>query len=653
MIKRTWPLLVFACVLAACQNGTDVPPTATVAVSTVGSAVDVSPQDSVPTSVASPTDPAPTAVPTAIPTPLPPKNLTVCMATEPESLYLYGDHSAAAVAIRHALYESPYTELDFVYQPLALTDLPSFENGGAVLEDVQVEAGDVVVSADRQVAVLGNGIPVINSAGERVVYAGDPITMPRLSADYTLKPLVWSDGTPVSAEDSVFSHAMATDLSTPTIDRLADLTQSYVAVDEDTVRWTGLPGFIDPAYMTHVWTPLPKHQLSGFSAAELLSIAETTQAPLSYGPFQVDGWTPGEEIRLIPNPYYYRADDGLPYLDSLTIRFVGQASAALPAAFESCDIITQDVVTGSDLPQLLEAEADGLIATQVTESPIVEYLLYGINPTIAYSQQRPDWFEDARVRQALAQCSDRQRMVDELTGGRSEVIHTYVPAAHALFPDDVAQWPFDLAAGNALLDEVGYLDNDGDGIREDIGATTPFSVTISTNSESTIRLDIIEQLGSDLAACGVQVAVTPVPAGSWFAPGPQGPVFGRRFDLAEFAWLGRNEPNCGLFLSDNIPGPEEDGFGGWSNVNVTGWQSEEFDTACREALSLLPGQPGYEAAHQEAMRIFARDLPALPLIARLRVAATNPAVENFKLNASQPSEFWNAFEWNLATSPQE
>ena len=657
MIRRLSLLLLLVGLLAACRSEDQIAPIATdvANLATPESADSISSEESVaepavPT-VSAIDETSPEADPTIEPTAQPPRNLVVCMAAEPQSLYLYGDHTATAVAVRHALYESPYTQLDFVYQALALTELPTLANGGAILEDVEVSAGDSVLSADGQVVTLGSGIEIINSAGERVTYSGEPLQMPRLSVDYSFQPLVWSDGTPVTAEDSVFSFEMATDRGTPTIDRLADLTESYVAVDEDSVQWTGIPGYMDPAYMTHVWTPLPKHQLQDYSAAELLAAPEATQTPLSYGPFQVDTWTAGEEIRLVPNPYYYRSDEGLPHLDSLTIRFVGTGSEALPAALDSCDVITQDVVTGSELPDLLAAEAEGQITVQVTESPVVEYLLYGVNPTIAYSGQRPDWFEDVRVRQALAMCANRQAMVDNLTSGRSEVIHTYVPAAHQLSPDDAAQWDYDPAAGNALLDEVGYLDTDGDGIRQDIGATTPFSVTLSTNSESDIRLSIISQLQTDFAACGVQVNTSAVPAGSWFAPGPQGPVFGRHFDLAEFAWLGRNEPNCGLFLSENIPGPVEEGFGGWSNVNATGWRSDAFDTACRTALSLLPGQPGYEAAHQDALRIFAEELPALPLFARLRVAVTAPEVENLQLNASQPSEFWNVFEWDIAPAP--
>src|SRR5690606_14421154 len=108
-------------------------------------------------------------------------------------------------------------------------------------------------------------------------------------------------------------------------------------------------------------------------------------------------------------------------------------------------------------------------------------------------------------------------------------------------------------------------------------------------------------------------------AGAWFAPGPSGAVFGRQFDLAQFAWLNRIQPDCGLYLTEHIPGPVDGGYNGWQGVNVSGWSNEAYDAACRAALALLPGEPGYVEAHQEAMRVFARELPAMPLFTRMRL----------------------------------
>ena len=198
-----------------------------------------------------------------------------------------------------------------------------------------------------------------------------------------------------------------------------------------------------------------------------------------------------------------------------------------------------------------------------------------------------------------------------------------------------------------MLDEAGFADVTGDGVRDNISPTVPFSITLGTNAESSLRQQINERVAADLAQCGVQVSLYTLPAGAWFAPGPAGAVFGRQFDLAQFAWLNRIEPNCGLYLTDNIPGSTQLGYNGWEGINVSGWSNEAYDTACKRALSLLPGQEGYAEAHQEALRLFAQELPAMPLFTRLRLAATTPEVLNFRLDPTQPSELWNVFAWDM------
>jgi peptide/nickel transport system substrate-binding protein len=278
---------------------------------------------------------------------------------------------------------------------------------------------------------------------------------------------------------------------------------------------------------------------------------------------------------------------------------------------------------------------------------VFEHIVFGINPVFEYAGDRPDWFEDVRVRQAIALCINRQRMADELMGGRVTIMDTFVPNEHPLHPTDAAQWPYDPERANALLDEIGYLDSEGDGFRQEVQSGVPFSITLGTDSASALRTNIIEMAKEDLAGCGINVNTYTLPAGSWFAEGPAGRLFGRRFDLAEFAWVNRIQPNCGLYLSDNVTGPEGEGFGGWDNVNVSGWANDTYDAACRPALALLPGTPGYEENHQQAMRLFAQELPALPLFPSLKAAVTSTAVLNFRPDPTQPSELWNVAELDM------
>ena len=645
-MRKLLILLLLAGLLTGCRQD-DNPTGATPATDGAPASLDPTPEaNAVAETTPSATDtPSPTPLPTA--TPRPPKDLVVCVGAEPADLYLYGDDSIAATAIRHALYESPVTSLGYDYQALALEKLPSLADGDAQVQTVEVAEGDLVITAAGELAPLGQGTTVLNADGQPVTYDGQPITMAQLVVDYTFRPLVWSDGTPVTAEDSVFSFEVARDRTTPRPNTQARYTASYEATGERSVRWTGLPGYHDPAFMTHVWPPLPHHQLGDFSPAELPTLDEAARAPLSYGAFVVESWTPGESIRLVPNPSYYRAAEGLPHLTSLTFRFLAQRPRGLPEGYEGCHVLTSDVLPFDALPAVDAAAEEGELVEYVASAGVIEQIIFGIDSSAIFEETHTPWFADTRVRQAVAQCIDRQALADEFTGGRATVMDTFVPPDHTLLPADLPQWVYDPAAANTLLDEVGLRDANGDGVREAIGATRSFSITLGTVAGDPLREQLNARVRDNLAACGIQVNPYTLDAGAWFAPGPSGTVFGRKFDLAQFAWLSRIHPDCGLYLTANIPGPLEQGFNGWDGVNVAGWSNEAYDAACTRALSLLPGQEGYVEAHQEAMRIFAVELPAVPLFSRLRLAATTPDVLNFRLDPSQPSELWNAFELDM------
>jgi peptide/nickel transport system substrate-binding protein len=152
-------------------------------------------------------------------------------------------------------------------------------------------------------------------------------------------------------------------------------------------------------------------------------------------------------------------------------------------------------------------------------------------------------------------------------------------------------------------------------------------------------------LVENLAACGIQVEISLLQGDVYFADGPDGPLFGRRFDLAAFPWLISIEPNCGLYLSSRIPSAENS----WSlnHNNEIGFSHPDFDAACQAALDLLPGMEGYESSHQTALRIWTEQLPSIPLFLRPRVAATTPGILNFTLNPTQESELWNLYEIDL------
>jgi peptide/nickel transport system substrate-binding protein len=586
-----------------------------------------------------------------------PKDLIVCQAQEPDSLYVYGTSMLAASSVRHAIYENDITTLSYDYQAQGLEEIPLLSTGSSVVNVVEANAGDTVLDTTGAPVTLEEGVEVNNADKEAVVFDGTPIMMEQMEVNFTMKPRVWGDGTPVTAADSVYSYELNADPDTPAGKNLIDRTVSYEATGELSTKWTGIPGYLDSTYFTNFWGPLPQHVWSAFSAAELLEAEESSRLPLGDGPFNIIEWVAGDSIRMEANPFYYRADEGLPNVDTITYKFIPDTNQLIAQLLSGqCDIGTQDGMDASQSPFLIEAEANGLLTPYFQTGTVFEHIDFGIDPVEEYASTRPDWFEDVRVRQAMTMCTDRQSMVDNILYGRSEVIHTYIPTVHPLYPEEgLTEWPYDVEAANALLDEVGFVDGDSDGIREYTDGT-PFHVTLGTTTGNEMRQQLTQIFKENMLDCGIDVELYYLPSGEWFADGPDGVLFGRRFDLGEFAWLTGVSPSCNLYRSEDITGPEDEinpksgiAYGGWGNSNETGWANPEYDTVCNIALSSLPGTAEYEENHKEAQRIFSQEVPVIPLFLRLKVAAARPEVCNFSVDPTQNSELYNIFEIGLGS----
>lgn len=593
---------------------------------------------------------------TATSEPDPRKDLVVCTTQEPVTLYPYGSTLPVETAVLHAIYENDFTTLSYDIQPQGLTAIPSLDGEDAVLRSVTVRTGTTVVNAAGEVVSLVDGTPLVTAAGEEIIFNGAPVTMNQLEVTFTMQPRTWADGEPVTAADSVYSFQLDANPDTPTAKFITARTASYEIVSDLSTRWVGAPGFHDTDYATRFWRPLPRHLWEQYTAVDLLNQKESTRQPLGDGPFQLVEWVAGDHIRLEPNPYYYRAEAGLPYLDSVTFRFLPDTNKLVNALLTgACDVVTPDDLNMSHTTLLLTAAAKGLITPYFEPGTVYEHIDFGVNSWGYYGDGdgRPDWFEDARVRQAMTMCTDRQKMVDEIMYGRSQLLHSYIPSDHPLYPPDLTQWPYDPLAANALLDDAGYLDTNGDGLREDPLTGVPFRVTLGAGANE-MQQQITQQFQDNMRDCGIRIDPYYLPTEEWYANGPDGALFGRQFDLGEFAWMAERDPACFLYTSWEITGPDTETnratgqpYGGWNAANETGWWHPDYDTACQTARHALPGQSAYKEAHQQAQRIFAQNLPAIPLFLRLKVAATQPNIRGIQINPTQPSALWNLYQIDI------
>lgn len=589
----------------------------------------------------------PSTSPVSTPTPMPrPKSLTVCLVGEPDTLYLYGGSRLAATRhVMEALYDGPIDNLNYAYQPVILREMPSITGGDVVVRKVLAKEGFRVVDTTGEVVELVEGIwirPAGCYADECAVeFDGETLWMERVEVTFALREdVAWADGEPLTADDSVFAFQVASDSATPGSRYLTERTLRYRALDEWRAQWVGLPGFIVPTYSLTFFAPLPRHQLGGYAPADLLQADETRRAPLGWGPFVVEEWAPGERITLSRNPHYYRASEGLPYLDQVVFRFTSGAADMIAGLLSGeCDIGVQDGDFEPLMPLLVQAERDGLLEVVSAPGNGWEHIDFGILPASDY--RRADFFGDARVRQAIVQCIDRQAIVDEVTYGRSEVTDSYLPPDHPLYPDDLAHWDYDPAAGRALLEEVGWVDEDGSGARaaqriQGIPTGAPFEIALLASADSAVAQQVGRIVKAHLADCGIRVNLETRPVREFFAEGPDGPLFGRRFDLAETTWWFDLAPPCEHYLSSEIPDRDH-----WYGRNPSGYSNPEYDAVCQAGLQALPGTLEYEEYHKQAQVIFSEELPAIPLFTWLRVAVARPGVLNFAMDSTARSELWN------------
>jgi peptide/nickel transport system substrate-binding protein len=312
------------------------------------------------------------------------------------------------------------------------------------------------------------------------------------------------------------------------------------------------------------------------------------------------------------------------------------------------------------LAGLLEASQQGVVKPLISTTTSWENLDFNIRPpqSIINSGAFAGWdldgdgqgpFGDVRLRQAFALCMDRQQLVDSIFLGQSVVPDTYLSPSHPLYDSQAAHWAYDPAAASALLDEIGWLDADHDPStpRTASGVTgvpdgTPLSLNLETTN-AVLRQQVYDILSKSLAACGIQVNFQPYEAAEFFKAGADGRLYGRLYDLAEFSWMYITYPPCDLFMSSQVPSEENN----WSGSNNPGFNDPAYDAACTTQLQSLPGGADYDQAVMESQRIFAEQLPVIPLFMREIHAAARPDLCGYSLDPTSTSDFSNieAFDY--------
>ena len=430
--------------------------------------------------------------------------------------------------------------------------------------------------------------------------------------------LRWQDGTPLTASDVAFTFAAIMDPHNPVPARWGyDRVASVAATDPLTVvvrlkkaYSPILTAFFGPDQNYQV---LPKHLFGGPGD---LNDARFERTPVGSGPFHVVWWSRGDELELRANPYYYPAS---PRIAKILLDFVPSSTTLLQ------ELRTGEIDATFQADPYYEPDYRRLPNVVVSSTPIAgfESILFNTaDPVVG----------DVRVRTAIAQALDIERLVHDATRGTE----TSAGAGRGFFTwaydPSIAGPRYDPAAAARLLDAAGWR-RGPDGTRERRGVPLRLQLAyVGGNVEDDRAGELIQE---SLRSAGVLVELRRYSKPLFVAPGSMGgPLFGGRYQLALYGALRGVDPDDSWALGcDQMP---PNGF------NVMRFCDPQIDRADAQDVATYD-----MAARKRIMRVVqkrvAAELPLLLLWQRRSVAVYPSWLHG--VAPSPLSPVWNVGSW--------
>ena len=341
---------------------------------------------------------------------------------------------------------------------------------------------------------------------------GQPFTA--RDVDFTFNRIIYNDDIPASARAAFIFRVLDEEASEWREERM-----TVRAVDDYTVRVV-LPVPFAPFLRSMTTAIYPKHILEphvdGGTFNSTWGIDTNPAEIIGTGPFSIALLEPDERIVLERNPNYWLMDSAgnrLPYLEEIRYLVVPD----LPAELVKFRAGETDVhgVFGEEFA-ILDPVQEAENFTLYSRGPSFgsSFLAFNLNPGTDTETGEPflapeklRWFENTRFRQAVSHAVDKAAIIRDVQHGLGYPQWAFVsPAAGDFHNPDVQRYEYDIETANAILDGLGWMDEDGDGIREDYAGNN-IRFTMTTNDGNDLRLRVLEIIQAGLKQIGIEAEI--------------------------------------------------------------------------------------------------------------------------------------------------
>jgi peptide/nickel transport system substrate-binding protein len=459
----------------------------------------------------------------------------------------------------------------------------------------------------------------------------------------------WSDGTPFTADDVVFTYQFITNkkvgsTSAETYTNIAKVE----ALDKYTVKVTfktSTPSWDRPFIGTSGMI-LPRHSYEKYNG-ENARQAPANLIPIGTGPYKVIEFKPGDVVVYEANSYF-RDGDKLGF-KRIELKGGGDATSAARAVLQTGDAnYAYNLQVEAPILKQLETGGQGKIVSLL--GPLSERILVNLsdpNQTTKEGERSSlkfphPFFKDQKVRQAFSLAVDRDTIAQQLYGvtGKATANFLILPQE---YNSPNTSYEFNLEKASKLLDEAGWKDTNNNGTRDKDGVEMKVLLQSSVN---TLRQKTQEIIKQGLQKIGVGVELKSVDPSVFFSSDPANNDTVEHFyaDLQMFT-TGNDNPDPSTYMKtytcNTIPQKENN----WSGDNYSRYCNPEYDKLWEASNKELDPKKRAEI-FIKMNDMLVKDFVVIPLVHRAEVAAISNQLQGFDLTPWDRNT-WNIQDWKV------